>query len=117
MDVSDLVGIPYKLHGRDESGLDCYGLIWLIAKRNGTPIKDPPYKGFDPSLSKLADYVGLKKINELQAGCVLQIEKDNRLHLGYATDDERMIHCTHNEGVIVENIKSYFVKGFYKFNA
>jgi cell wall-associated NlpC family hydrolase len=112
MDVSDLVGVPYKVHGRDASGLDCFGLIWLLAKRNGTPIKDPEYKGFDPSLVKLADYVGLEK-NE--SGCVLEIEKGNRLHLGYAIDKERMIHCTHNEGVIVENIRSYNVKGKYKF--
>ena len=115
MDVSDLIGLSYKMHGRDESGLDCFGLIWLIAKRNGTPIKDPVYKGFDPSLVKLADYVGLKK-SGFETGCVLEIEKDKRLHLGYAIDNERMIHCTHNEGVIVESICKYDVKGFYKFN-
>ena len=114
MNVSDLVGLPYKIHGRDEAGLDCFGLIYLIAKRNGTPIKDPVYKGFDPSLSKLADFVGLKKC-EFQTGCVLEIEKDGRLHLGYAVDRERMIHCAINEGVIVEDISSYNIKGFYKF--
>jgi len=115
MDVSDLVGIPYKARGRGESGLDCFGLIWLIAQRNGTPIKDPVYRGFDPSLAKLADYIGLKK-SEFKAGCVLEIEKDGRLHLGYAVDNERMIHCTSNEGVVVENIVKYNVKGHYKFN-
>jgi hypothetical protein len=115
VDVPDLVGLPYKLHGRDESGLDCFGLIWLIAKRNGTPIKDPVYKGFDPSLVKLANYAGLKQIDNFETECVLEIEKDGRLHLGYSIDEERMIHCTHNEGVIVENIKNYQVKGYYKF--
>lgn len=114
MDVSDLIGLPYKAHGRDESGVDCFGLIWLIARRNGTPIKDPPYKGFDPSLSKLADHVGLEKC-EFQTGCVLEIEKEKRLHLGYAIDRERMIHCAINEGVIVENIVNYEIKGYYKF--
>jgi len=115
MDVSDLIGIPYKVHGRDETGLDCFGLIWLIAKRNNTPVKDPVYKGFDPSLVKLANYIGVKQINEFQAGCVLEIEKDGRLHLGYAIDQERMIHCTHNEGVTVEEISKYKVKGHYQF--
>jgi len=114
MDISDLIGIPYKVHGRDETGLDCFGLIWLIAKRNGTPIKDPVYKGFDPSLAKLADFVGLKK-SGFQTGCVLEIEKEGRLHLGYAVDQERMIHCAINEGVIVENIELYKVKGYYQF--
>jgi len=116
MDVSDLIGIPYKPRGRDEKGLDCFGLIWLIAKRSGTPIKDPVYKGFDPSLVKLANYIGVKKTDEFQVGRILEIEKDGRLHLGYSIDNERMIHCTHNEGVIVENIINYKVKGYYIFN-
>jgi len=94
VNVADLVGLPYKVHGRDVSGLDCFGLIWLIAKRNGTPIKDPDYKGFDPSL---------------------EIEREGRLHLGYSIDNERMIHCAINEGVIVESIFNYKVKGYYKF--
>jgi hypothetical protein len=114
MDISDLIGLPYKARGRDESGLDCFGLIWLIAKRNGTPIKDPVYRGFDPSLAKLADYVGVKK-SKFHIGCVLEIEKEGRLHLGYAIDNERFIHCAINEGVIVEDIVNYHVKGFYKF--
>jgi hypothetical protein len=116
VNVSDLVGLPYGSHGRDETGLDCFGLIWLIALRNGTPIKDPAYKGFNPSLVKLADYIGLKKVNEFETGCVLEIEKAGRLHLGYALDSEKMIHATHNEGVIVENIVLYNVKGYYIFN-
>jgi len=114
MNLSDLIGIPYKIHGRDENGLDCFGLIWLIAKRKGTPIKDPFYKGFDPSLMDMAEYVGLIK-TDFFIGCVLEIEKDNRIHLGYSIDNERMIHCTHNEGVIVEEIVKYKVKGYYKF--
>jgi cell wall-associated NlpC family hydrolase len=113
--LDDLIGLPYKIHGRDESGLDCFGLIWLIAFRNGTPINDPVYKGFDPSLVKLADQVGLKKIKWLKKGCVIEMEKDSRLHLGYSLDTERMIHATHNEGVIVEEIGNYIVKGFYVF--
>jgi len=112
---SDLIGIPYKVHGRDESGLDCFGLIWLIAKRSGTPIRDPEYKGFKCTLNRLADYVGLIKMDEFKIDCVLEIEKDNRLHLGYSIDDERMIHCTTNEGVIVENIINFNIKGYYRF--
>jgi len=113
--LDDLIGLPYKVHGRGESGLDCFGLIRLIAFRNGTPIKDPAYKGFDPQLVKLAEEIGLKKIENFKTGCVLEIEKDGRLHLGYSIDNERMIHSTHNEGVIVENIINYKVKGYYEF--
>jgi cell wall-associated NlpC family hydrolase len=114
VDISDLVGLPYKVHGRDESGLDCFGLIMLIAYRNGTPIKDVWYKGFDPSLMQLAGQMNVEK-TELKSGCVIEMEKDSRLHLGYSIDDKRMIHATMNEGVIVENIGKYPVKGYWKF--
>jgi len=78
-------------------------------------MKDPVYKGFDPSLVKLAHYIGFRQLDKFETGCVLEIEKDGRLHLGYAIDDEIMIHATHNEGVIVENIVKYNVKGYYQF--
>jgi len=112
--MTDLIGIPYKIHGRDESGLDCFGLIWLIAKRKGTPIKDPIYKGFNPSLSSLADEVGLIKTKP-DTGCVLEIEKEGRLHLGYSLDRKRMIHSTFEDGVIIDDIVKYKVKGYYTF--
>jgi cell wall-associated NlpC family hydrolase len=114
MNLSDLVGIPYRDHGRNESGLDCFGLIWLIAFRNGTPIPDPWYRGFDPSLMKLAEQMNVEKC-EFHPGCVIEMEKDGRLHLGYALDGERMIHATHNEGVVVEPIDGDHVKGYWKY--
>ena len=113
---TDLIGIPYKPHGRDESGIDCFGLIWLIAFRRGTPIPDPWYKGFDPELIKLADQMEVHKIDDLIPDCIIEMEKEGRLHLGYALDTEQMIHATINEGVVVEQIGKYTIKGFYQFN-
>jgi cell wall-associated NlpC family hydrolase len=112
--VDDLVGLPYKAHGRDETGLDCFGLILIIASRNGTPIPDVWYKGFDPSLIKLAEQMNVEKTDKLQAGCIIEMENKGRLHLGYSLDDKKMIHAT-LEGVIVENIGKYPVKGCWKF--
>jgi hypothetical protein len=63
----------------------------------------------------LAEQIGLKKIDVFQAGCVLEILKNGRLHIGYAIDDNKMIHCVLNEGVIIEEIKNYDVKGYYLF--
>jgi len=114
LNVADLVGIPYAPHGRDERGLDCFGLIWLIAQRNGTPIADPWYKGFDPSLISLADKMNVKRCN-FQTGCVIEMVKDGRLHLGYAIDEKRMIHAAINEGVVVEDIDTYPAKGYWAF--
>jgi cell wall-associated NlpC family hydrolase len=114
MNLSDLVGLPYRDHGRDESGLDCFGLIWLIAMRNGTPIPDPWYEKPDPSLVKLADQMNVERC-EFRPGCIIEMVRKNRLHLGYALDGDKMIHCTSNEGVVVENIDRDHAKGYYQF--
>jgi cell wall-associated NlpC family hydrolase len=114
MNLSDLIGLPYKDHGRDESGVDCFGLIWLIALRNGTPIPDPWYGKPDPLLIKLADQMNVEKC-EFQPGCIIEMVRRNRLHLGYALDNERMVHCTHDEGVVVEKIDHDHIKGYWKF--
>ena len=114
INISDLIGIPYKIHGRDESGIDCFGLIWLIAFRNGTPIPDVWYKGFDPSLMELSKQMKVEKCN-FMPGCVIEMERESRLHLGYAIDNERMIHAAINEGVIVEDIGTYPIKGYWIF--
>jgi len=116
MDVSDLVGIPYKPHGRDENGIDCFGLIRLIALRLGKPITDVPYKGFDPSLMNLAEQMKVSMIEKCESGCVIEMLKDGRLHLGFAIDSLRMIHSTTNEGVIIEDIGKYPIKGYWEFD-
>ena len=113
-EIADLVGIPYVRHGRDECGLDCFGLIWLIARRNGTPIEDPWHRGPDPFFGRLADQIGLEPC-DFEPGCVVEMGKDGRLHLGYALDERRMIHAAINEGVIVDDIGRYPVKGYWKF--
>ena len=115
-DLSDLVGLPYKPRGRDENGIDCFGLIWLIAFRMGKPIPDVPYKGFDPQHMKLADQMRVKKIENCEIGCVIEMLKEGRLHLGFAIDNERMIHSTTNEGVIIEDIGKYPIMGYWQFD-
>ena len=115
-DLSDLIGIPYLPHGRDERGIDCFGLIWLIAFRMDKPIPDVPYQGFDPAHMKLADQMKIHKIEKCETGCVIEMLKDERLHLGFAVDNERMIHSTTNEGVIIEETGKYPVMGYWQFD-
>ena len=44
--ASEYVGIPYRTHGRDRSGADCWGLICMIwQERLNQPM--PEYEGAD----------------------------------------------------------------------
>jgi len=39
--INDYIGLPYRVNGRDRSGVDCYGLILLVARdRLGVELPD-----------------------------------------------------------------------------
>lgn len=116
MELADLIGIPYKPHGRDEKGLDCFGLIRIIALRRGTPIPDVWYEKSDPALMSLAKSMKVHILERCEKDCVIEMEDKGRLHLGYAIDGKRMIHVTMRDGVCVDDIGVLPVRGFYGFN-
>jgi hypothetical protein len=116
MELADLIGIPYKPHGRDENGVDCFGLIRIIAGRRGTPIPDVWYEKSDPALISLAQSMKVHKLAQCEAGCVIEMEDRSRLHLGYAIDRKRMLHVTIRDGVCVDDIGILPIRGYYGFD-
>ena len=57
-DYSDLIGVSFKNHGRDvKTGLDCYGLVMEVFKRNGVILPE-----FD------AEFDDIKKISSIIHG-------------------------------------------------
>jgi cell wall-associated NlpC family hydrolase len=115
MNYADLIGIPYKAHGRDENGLDCFGLILIISKRLGKPMPDVWYERGDPALVSLARRMGVHAIESRMPGCIIEMNYSHRLHLGYAVDRESMIHATFH-GVCIDPIGIYNIRGFYAFD-
>lgn len=111
--MADLIGIPYGPHGRNETKLDCLGLILLIAQRRGTPIPDVWYENSDPALIALAEKMNVHKLDKCEVGCVIEMNAQGHLHLGYAIDDKRMIHTTIKDGVCVDDIGTYPIRGYY----
>lgn len=60
-----LLGVPFRLHGRNARGLDCLGLAWLAARRCGVCLPDvhdydqlPPVATVVPRLSAVLPAAG-----------------------------------------------------------
>lgn len=115
IDVSDLIGIPYKEHGRDLSGLDCYGLAILVEKRFGKNLKDVVYENHDAELSqKWAPLLNVSKTDFITEGCLVEVHVGTTLHIGVALDSQIMIHATMNQGVRISKIAAYKIANIYE---
>lgn len=131
IDYTDLIGTPFKNRGRDvKAGLDCYGLVMEVFKRNGIII--PEYT---------AEYTDMKRINCLvrentQGYPWLEIPKSDLVvpsliairfgspdgvvnHTGAYIGEGKFIHIRENIGVCIDRIDSIAWKrvivGFYRY--
>lgn len=74
MDVNKYVGIPFKIHGRDFDGLDCYGLVHLFYKEE-FDIELPMFLGYEEKIESYAD-----KIEESKP--LLDVERVDKPDIG-----------------------------------
>lgn len=115
IDVSDLIGIPYKEHGRSLSGLDCYGLAIEVEKRFGKNLRDAVYENHDKRLSqKWVPLLNVKQTDFIKAGSIVEIHVGQTLHIAVALDSKLMIHATTNQGVRISKIAAYKVAAIYE---
>lgn len=118
------LGIPFKMYGEDEKGIDCANLACLVARGRGHYIPNinhfeyteaTAFKGFKKQFNrqqfkeveKQSDSIVLLKVNGI-AG-----------HVGYMLSEKYFIHVLPKRDVTIENINSLLWKnsvvGFYKF--
>ena len=115
INVSDLIGIPYKENGRSLSGLDCYGLAIIVEKRFGKTLQDVVYDNHDVELSqKWAPLLNARRTDFIKEGSVIEIHVGGTLHIGVALDSHTMIHATTNQGVRISKIAAYKVSAVYE---
>lgn len=117
LDVSDLIGIPYKEHGRTkEEGFDCYGLVLEIYHRNGIPLNDVYYEDHDAELcNKYTPTLNVEEIPFPEELAVIQVTLINELHVGVCLNEKLFIHSTINQGVRISPIKAYKNARFFKW--
>lgn len=106
------IGIPFVDKGRDESGLDCWGLVRLVYK-NELGIDLPSYCEDYESTN---DYEILRDIVTLEKGQRWKAVKEPKefdviilnmrgmpIHVGIVTKKDHMIHCALGIGTVHEH--------------
>jgi cell wall-associated NlpC family hydrolase len=122
--VKDLVGIPYKHHGRDASGMDCYGLVIEVLRRAGISVPDVfyPDTGMETNktvLNSLEAAIPNIRLDKPEEGAVVEIlVMGQPSHVGVCLGDGTFIHSLRKIGVVIEQLYRYRnkTKGFYRVN-
>ena len=106
IELSDLLGKPYVLHGRGPDGYDCYGLAIEVERRLGKELPDVCSQG--------SVIEGLVKTKEPKFGDIVMFKSRGRdRHIGVYFEKGDFVHCDF-EGVRVSNLRQYVQKGeFY----
>lgn len=121
VDVTDLLGKPYVLHGRGPDGYDCYGLVIEVCKRYGIDLPDFDYQSYSEefvlrNITTLEASHHALKINVLVEGAVILFEssKGFKNHIGVYIGDNQIIHCN-EKGVRIESVDfaERFISGVY----
>ena len=111
--VDDLLGKPYKEHGRGPDAYDCYGLVLEVERRLGKNLPDVVYEDHSLELSRKAATLPLMRIERPVRGAVIEIESKNELHIGVALNSSTIIHSTYNRGVCVHPLYMFKLRGIY----
>lgn len=115
MRYDDLLGVPFKVHGRDKSGMDCYGLVLECCKREGKHLPDFVYDNDKQPVSEAVRYAGKTgaRPGAKAPGAVAEYDVDGHLHVGYMIDRELMLHMTYS-GVRVSPVGIFKNVTFYE---
>lgn len=127
MKYNKYIGLPYKVNGREESGIDCWGLVRLFYKNElniDLPSYVELYDGPDDSTIPLT--IAEHKDNWLQAdtpvvGSVIVFNiAGEPVHVGIYIGNDKFIHARDGQDSVVESINSpkwaKRIEGYYNFN-
>jgi len=111
--AGNLIGIPFKEHGRDRKGVDCFGLILLFYKELGFKIDDYQYKPdwfkgdynfFLENYHKYAERIPENQM--LMPGDAILFKDFNNCptHIGIYLGNGKFIHCLKKVGVVINKL-------------
>lgn len=118
IEITDLLGVPFVLHGRTLKGFDCYGLVIEVEKRFGHKMVDLYHeyslnneKDLDTNIYNIVHGSGLIKSESPSESDVIMFydNKGRVCHIGVYLEDGYFIHCD-AEGVHLTKLDTYFRK-------
>jgi cell wall-associated NlpC family hydrolase len=122
--INKYLGIPYRNHGRNIDGLDCYGLIIFIYKDFGIELfdidadydDDWSWDGHNLLMENV--HFDWEEIKEQEQFCIVAFENGKGIvnHAGIMLDTDRFLHCC-KAGVVVSRLSNFKEKrfaGFYR---
>ncbi|MCQ2486120.1 MAG: C40 family peptidase [Clostridia bacterium] len=116
IELNDLIGTPYKDHGRDASGFDCYGLAIEVSRRFGYKLDDVVYENHNIELSNhYTPTLNVTPVDKPFPGAVIEMQYGKELHIGVCLSDREFIHMT-KHGCMVSRIGTVKIRGLYVIN-
>lgn len=130
VDASKYIGIPFKEHGRDRLGLDCWGLLRLIYKEElgiELPSFVDAYESTDDggvigrliAANKGEEWEPVESGKERAYDGILLRVTGQPMHVGVVVDRGEMVHVMKGIDVTLERYLSWRWKnrimGFYRW--
>lgn len=130
--ASQYVGIPYKTHGRDRLGCDCWGLFMIVwAEQFG--IHAPEYEGADWHEGQKPQIIGKDAIEfasrfapvtpgeeRLGDGLLIRM-RGHPFHVGVVLAPGWMLHTHEEADSVIENYRTMTwekrIGGIYRYEA
>ncbi len=123
---NDYVGIPYRQHGRNRAGADCWGLVRLVYAEQF----DHDLPSFSEAYADSADErivellakhrEGWDKVDDPQPGDVVLFKVIGQLaHVGIAAAPGTFLHAREGHAATIERLESgswkHRIEGFYRY--
>jgi hypothetical protein len=126
MNYNKYIGLPYAANGRNEQGIDCWGLVRLFYKQEyniDLPSYTEEYSGaYDTRILGMMDLYknNWSQVQEPEIGSVIVFNiLGEPFHVGVYIGDNKFIHARDGMDSVVESVNSprwnKRIEGYYKY--
>lgn len=127
MNYNKYIGLPYVSNGRDESGIDCWGLVRLFYKQEfniDLPSYTEEYSGaYDTRILGMMDLYKhtWAQVSEPEVGSVIVFNiLGEPFHVGIYAGEDKFIHARDGMDSVLESVNSpkwaKRIEGYYKYS-